>query len=606
VGILDEDIQRVRDATDIVAIITEHTQLKRSGSGDNWVGACPFPDHNDKSPSFSVNASKNVYYCFGCGKRGDVITFVRELEGLDFAAAIEKLAGRTGITLRYTTSGEGENRGKRKGLVEAMAKAVDWYHERLLSSPDAAEARKYLRGRGLDGEIVREYRIGWAPDDWDLLVRNIGVPFERLQEVNLGLLNKRNRRQDVFRNRILFPIYDAQGDPVAFGGRVLPGGEGPKYRNSSETPIYAKSRVLYGLNWSKGDIVKANEAIVCEGYTDVIGMARVGLGRAVAPCGTSLTEDHVKMLTRFGNRIVLAFDADAAGDNAAARFYAWEAKYDVEVFVADLPVGQDPGDLAVNDPDRLVWGATVPFEDKATGEKTDGGAKPFLRFRYDRALASVEATSPEGKARAADRVLPIVAEHPKAIVRDQYVMDLAGQLHVNEQQLRDQLERVLRDGPKAPAEVVERVAAPSKASPRELEALRLLIHRQSDIAERLDVVLFSDPVARSAYAALAAHGDVQDAAVAVEGPAQHLLYRLAQEQAGEGPTAIDVAALLVKDALDRMQVEVRRTDDIALMHEINGLANRIQVPDVDVTVVDKALELLRGHERGSHDGGDHD
>jgi DNA primase len=294
------------------------------------------------------------------------------------------------------------------------------------------------------------------------------------------------------------------------------------------------------------------------------------------------------MLTRFGNRIVLAFDADAAGDNAAARFYAWEAKYEVDVRVAALPPGQDPGDLAQNDPEALR---------KAVEE-----SRPFLRFRFDRALAGQDLTSPEGKARAADRVLPIIAEHPDEIVRDQYLMDLAGKLQLDPDRLRGRL----RVGPAREVDVVQRVEAPSKASPRELEALRLLIHRRADIADRLDAVLFADPVARSAYVALDANPDVQDAAVTVEGPPQHLLYRLAQEQAGEGPTAIDVAALLVKDALDRMQVEVRRTDDIALMHEINGLANRIQVPDVDVTVVDKALELLRGHERGSHDGGDHD
>jgi DNA primase len=584
VGILDEDIRRVREASDIVAIISEHLQLKRVGS--RWTGLCPF--HTEKSPSFSVNGEEGLYYCFGCGKSGDTITFVREIEHLDFAAAVEKLAARVGITLRYTTSGEGENRGRKAKLVAAMEKAVEWYHERLLSSPDAAEARKYLRSRGLDGEVVREYRIGWAPDDWDLLVRNVGVPFEVLEEVNLGLLNRRNRRQDVFRNRILFPIFDVQGDPVAFGGRVLPGGEGPKYRNSSETPIYAKSRVLYGLNWSKAEIAKADEAIVCEGYTDVIGMARVGLGRAVAPCGTALTEDHVRLLTRFGNRIVLAFDADAAGDNAAARFYAWEAKYDVDVRVAALPPGQDPGDLANTDPDGL--------------RRAVEDSRPFLRFRYDRALAGQDLASPEGKARAADRVLPVIAEHPDELVRDQYVMDLAGRLQLDPDRLRGRL----RVGPAREVQVVERVEAPSRASGRELAALRLLVHRRSDIADRLDAALFADPVARAAFEALVGAGTVQDAAVATEGPVQHLLHRLAQEDAEEGPTAVDVAALLVKDAVERLKVEARRTEDVALLHRINRLADRIQVPDVDVAVVDEALELLRTPRRGSHDGGDHD
>ncbi|HYF45267.1 MAG TPA: DNA primase [Acidimicrobiales bacterium] len=458
-GILDEDIRRVRDASDIVAIVSEHLQLKRVGS--RWTGLCPF--HTEKSPSFSVNGEEGLYYCFGCGKSGDTITFVREIEHLDFAAAVERLAGRAGITLRYTTSGESRDRGKKAKLVEAMEAAVAWYHERLLSSPDAAEARKYLRSRGLDGDVVRQYRIGWAPDDWDLLVRNVGVPFDRLVEVNLALLNKRNRRQDVFRNRILFPIFDVQGDPVAFGGRVLPGGDGPKYRNSSETPIYAKSRVLYGLNWSKGDIVNADEAIVCEGYTDVIGMAQVGLARAVAPCGTSLTEEHVRLLTRFGKRIVLAFDADAAGENAAARFYAWEQKYDVDVRVAALPPGQDPGDLAQTDPDAL----RAAVED----------SRPFLGFRFDRALAGQDLTSPEGKARAADRVLPVIAEHPNEIVRDQYLMALAGRLQLDPDRLRGRL----KVGPRQEVEVVERVEAPSRASRTELTALRLLMHKRAEV-----------------------------------------------------------------------------------------------------------------------------
>jgi DNA primase len=587
VGILDEDIRRVRDASDIVAIITQQTQLKKVGS--RWVGQCPFPDHNDKSPSFSVNAEEGLYYCFGCGKSGDTITFVREIEHLDFAAAVEKLAGRAGITLRYTTGGEGESRGKKARLVEAMEAAVAWYHERLLSSPDAAEARKYLRSRGLDGDIVREYRIGWAPDDWDLLVRDLKVPFEVMQEVNLAILNKRNRRQDVFRNRILFPIFDVQGDAVALGGRVLPGGDGPKYRNSSETPIYAKSRVLYGLNWAKGDIVKANESIVCEGYTDVIGMARVGLGRAVAPCGTSLTEEHVRMLTRFGNRIVLAFDADAAGDNAAARFYAWEAKYEVDVRVAALPPGKDPGDLAQNDPDAL---RTAVEE-----------SRPFLRFRFDRALAGQDLTSPEGKARAADRVLPVIAEHPDEIVRDQYVMDLAGRLQLDADRLRGRL----KVGPAREVQVVERVAAPApEASPHELAALRVLIQAPKEIGPHLDVCLFANPVARAAYEALVAAGTVPEAAESVDGEVRHLIHRVAQEDVVEGPTAVDVAALLVKHALVARKDEVRLSGDFALVHEMNGLAKGIQVPDVDVAVVDKALELLRDHERGSHSGGDHD
>jgi DNA primase len=574
VGILDDDIARVREASDLVAIASQHLQLKKVGR--RFTGLCPF--HSEKTPSFSVNAEEGLYYCFGCGAKGDVITFVREMEHLDFAGAVEWLAAKSGITLHYDSRQEGEGRSRRTKLVEAMEAAVAWYHDRLLSSPDAADARKYLRGRGLDGDLVRQYRIGWAPDDWDALVKGVDVPFDRLEKAGLALLNRRNRRQDVFRARVLFPIFDSQGDPVALGGRVLPGGEGPKYRNSSETPIYAKSKVLYGLNWAKGAIVEADEAIVCEGYTDVIGMAQVGLPRAVAPCGTSLTEDHVKLLKRFCSKLVLAFDADAAGDSAAARFYEWEQKYEVDVRVAALPPGQDPGDLWQSDPEALRTAVEA--------------STPFLRFRFERALAGQDLTSPEGKARTADRVLPVIAEHPNEIVRDEYLMDLAGRLRLDPDRLRGRL----RSPRRREAAVVEeaRVAASPAASRRELTALRLLVHRRGEVADHLDLTLFVDPVARGAYTALAGAATVQEALAGADTDVEDLLHRLSVEDPDEGPTVVDVA-LLVKDALMRLRRVVADDGDIALAHELRGLVDRIQPPDVDLTVVDKGLELLRSH-----------
>jgi DNA primase len=235
-----------------------------------------------------------------------------------------------------------------------MAQAVDWYHDRLLSSPDAREARDYLRRRGLSGDVARNFKLGWAPDDWDQLSSNLGVGSELLREVGLGFTNKAGRMQDSFRGRIMFPIYTENGDPVAFGGRILPGSTDPaKYKNSSETPIYAKSKTLYGLNWAKADVVATDQIIVCEGYTDVIGFHRAGIRRAVATCGTALTEEHVRMMKRFASRVVLAFDADKAGQGAAERFYEWEEKYQVQVNVARFPEGKDPGELSVTDPDAL-------------------------------------------------------------------------------------------------------------------------------------------------------------------------------------------------------------------------------------------------------------
>ncbi len=406
-GIVDEDVAKVRDVTDIVAVISQYTQLKRSGS--QWMGLCPF--HGEKSPSFSVNGDQGVYYCFGCQVRGDAITFVREKEQLDFVGAVEWLANKAGVSLRYTDKFEGEDRKRKARLSDAVEQAVGWYHDRLLTSADAGAARSYLRTRGFDGDMVRRYRIGWAPDGWDLLARSLKLNDADLTDAGLGFVNRRGRQQDSFRNRVLFPIFDAQGAAVGFGGRILPGGDGPKYKNSADNRVYHKSRILYGLNWAKTEVVEADEVIVCEGYTDVIGFARAGVPRAVATCGTSLTEDHVKLLRRFARRVVLAFDADAAGQTAAEKFYQWEKAHDLDVAVVDLPDGVDPGELSLSDPARL---ATAVAD-----------SKPFLAFQIERVFDRADLSTVESRAKTAEAALGLVAEHPDALVRDQYAMDIA-------------------------------------------------------------------------------------------------------------------------------------------------------------------------------------
>ena len=216
-GILAEDIERVRAATDLVAVAGEHIALRRAGR--RWQGLCPF--HAEKSPSFSINAEEGLYYCFGCGAGGDVITFVREIEHLEFAEAVERLAARSGIQIRYDTEAVSQERQRRARLVAVMEKAVDWYHERLLTGADAKGARAYLRSRGYDGEVVRAYRIGWSPEGWDELCGALKLPADVAKDTGLGLVNKIGRLNDFFRGRVLFPIFDVRGDPVAFGGRRL-------------------------------------------------------------------------------------------------------------------------------------------------------------------------------------------------------------------------------------------------------------------------------------------------------------------------------------------------------------------------------------------------
>jgi DNA primase len=421
-GILDEDIARVRASTDFVALAGEHIALKRIGR--QYQGLCPF--HSEKSPSFSINPEKGVYYCYGCQASGDVISFVRELEHLDFSQAVERLAAKANISLRYDNEAAGRDRMRRSKLVEAMESAVEWYHERLLTGTDSGAARAYLRGRGYDGELIRRFKIGYAPAGWDTLCKSLNLPTDVARDTGLGYLNKIGKVNDFFQKRILFPIFDQSGAPVAFGGRKMPDDDGPKYKNSSETKLYSKSRTLYGLNWAKSDVVSAGEVIVCEGYTDVIGFHSAGLPRAVATCGTALADEHFTMLKNYARRIVLAYDADNAGQNAAEKFYGWEKKYEIDLFVVQLPEGADPADLARKQPELL--------------HEAVAQAKPFLAFRVDRSLRSANLKTPEGRSRGFEAAAAVVMEHPNAIVREQYLRDVAAKCQVSESLLLTTLE----------------------------------------------------------------------------------------------------------------------------------------------------------------------
>jgi DNA primase len=551
-GIVDEDVVKVRESSDIVAVVGQHTQLRRVGQ--RWTGLCPF--HTEKSPSFSVNATDGLYYCFGCRASGDVITFVREMEHLDFVGAVEWLANKAGITLRYTERNESESRKRLARLYDVMERAVDWYHDRLLSAPDAGTARGYLRSRGFDRDVVDQFRVGWAPDGWDELVNALKVPTDVLEDCGLGFVNRRNRRQDFFRSRILFPIFDDRGRPVAFGGRKLPHADGPKYQNSRENVLYNKSGTLYALNWAKADVVTSGEAIVCEGYTDVIGFFGADLPRAVATCGTALTEDHIKLLKRFTNRVVLAYDADEAGQAAAERVYEWEQRHEIEIAVLALPPGTDPDELARSDPAAL--------------RDAVRDAKAFLGFRVDRVLAAANLRTPEGRARAASAALDVVAEHPSPLVRDQYVMQIADACRFEAEQLREQLRN---PRPK--------VATPAKpATPRdgrgedpperarirtgaEIEALRMMVQRPTELSAELGPWLFTEGPVRRAYEALAETGSLHVAIDDSDPAVADLLRRLSVEESTA--EADDVLVRLVESAVTgvvaRMENEARTADD---------------------------------------------
>jgi DNA primase len=578
VGIPDEEVAQVRAATDIVALISEHALLKKVGR--RWSGLCPF--HTEKTPSFSVNAEEGFYYCFGCQESGDAITFVRAMEHLDFVDAVRLLADRAGITL-HEDQEMGRDHKRRSELLEAMERAVEWYHERLLRSPDAGPARDYLRSRGYDGDVVRQFRLGWAPDDWDALAKALKLPEKVLSDSGLGFINRRGRAQDFFRGRVLFPICDPSGHPVALGGRILPPRPGqappdrpePKYKNSQESPIYSKRRTLYALNWAKKGIIAQGEVIVCEGYTDVIGCFQAGVPWAVATCGTALAEEHFTLLRNFAKRIVLAYDADSAGQSATSRVYEWERKHEVDVVVADLPGGSDPGDLARTDPGALA---------RAIEE-----ARPFLQFRVDRMLGGGDLTTAEGRARAADAALTAVAEHPDDLVRDQYVMQLADLCRVDPARLRERLDH-LRAHPPAESPVRRGRSRSDEPPPMEypeddgehvapeengrgaavsaalrpgpgLEALKLAVHRPEDVADRVHAVLFADPVQRQAFVALLENDSVHEAVESASPEVASLLRRVIVEEPRSddpelGRQVDSVVSVLLRTAAKRALADV--------------------------------------------------
>jgi DNA primase len=572
-GIVDEDIERLRSTVSIVDTISHYVALKRVGR--NWVGLCPF--HAEKSGSFNVREETGRYKCFGCDKGGDVFTFIQEIEHLDFPGSVEHLAAKAGIQLNYTTTGQSQERARRKQLVETMNEAVEWYHQRLLTDPDARAARDYLRRRGLAGDVARQFKLGWAPDDWDQLSRGLGSSADVMQAVGLSFRNKRNKMQDSFRGRVMFPIFSESGEALAFGGRILPGSDDPaKYKNSSETPIYTKSKVLYGLNWAKADIAKHDQVVVCEGYTDVIGFHRAGVARAVATCGTALTEEHVRLLKRYASKVVLAFDADAAGQGAAARFYEWEQAHAVEVSVARLPQGKDPGDLAQSDPEALQQAVDT--------------AMPFLGFRLQRTLNARPLDSPEHRARLAEEAMAVVNEHPNPNVRKLYAGEVATKVGLPVSDLVQIAER----GSRRPAIHVAAKRSQGPMENAEYAALVLLVQDWDEIAPWLIEQLFDDDATRMAFVALAEVGGDLERALEVAAPdARDVLERAAVADLNLQPE-VEARTLIGAAARRELNSHARLSDPAAMEEDRAARLDIDALNDTDRSRAMAAAESLLG------------
>ena len=417
--IRDEDIAAVRERSPIDEVVGEYLQLRNAGGG-SLKGLCPF--HDEKTPSFNVTPARGLFYCFSCAEGGDAIKFVQKIDGLSFVEAVERLAARAGVDLRYEQGGyvPGQEQSQRRRLIDAHRAAAEFYAERLGGS-DAAPARAFLAERGFELADIQRFGVGYSPKAWEDLTRHLrGRGFTDGELITAGLSREGNRgTRDRFRGRLMWPIRDLSGDVIAFGARKLdPEDDGPKYLNTPETSLFRKSTVLYGADLAKREIAQRRQAVIVEGYTDVMACHLAGVQTAVATCGTSFGEDHTKVLRRlimdsdaFTGEVIFTFDGDAAGQRAAQRAFGMEEKFATQTYVTVEPNGLDPCDL------RLAHG---------DGAVRDLVARrvPLFEFAIKGVLGRHDLNTTEGQLAALDEAAPIVARIKDQGLRTRYAVNL--------------------------------------------------------------------------------------------------------------------------------------------------------------------------------------
>jgi len=422
--IRDEDIGLVRERTSIVDVISERVTLKPAGGG-NLKGLCPF--HDEKTPSFTVSSSRNLYFCHGCGAGGDAIRFVMETDHLTFVEAVERLAGKAGIQLRYLEAGPAPVRpqGQKQRLVAAHASAAEFYADQL-GAPGARAAREFLAQRGFDRDAAQRYGCGFAPEAWDAMVKHLRQKgFTGTELVTAGLAKEARSGSliDRFRRRLLWPIRDLAGDVIGFGARKLfADDDGPKYLNTPETPLYKKSHVLYGIEQAKREIARQARAVVVEGYTDVMACHLAGVPTAVATCGTAFGADHISVLRRLlmdtdalAGEIIFTFDGDAAGQKAALRAFEDDQRFVGQTYIAVGPDNMDPCEL------RLAKGDAAVRDLVARRE-------PLIAFALRSVLSRYNLDTAEGRVGALRSTAPLVAKIKDHALRPEYARKLAGDL----------------------------------------------------------------------------------------------------------------------------------------------------------------------------------
>jgi DNA primase len=570
--------ERVKQQADIVRVVGEYVRLKKTGK--DFSGLCPF--HQEKTPSFTVSPIKQIFYCFGCGKGGDIFNFVMEMERCEFPDALRLVAEKCGISIpkpKPTSPAERTQSSVRATLVEMHREAQTFFVNQLQGTAEGKLARAYLEDRGLDKATMERFGIGYAPSGGDLLLRHLKGKYAEKLLAESGLVSRDqngSRLFDRFRRRITFPISNESGKIVAFGCRAL-GDDQPKYLNSPETPIYSKSNVLYHLDRAKEALRRSDFAVLVEGYMDAIAVARAGISNVVASCGTSLAELQIKLLGRFTKRVIVNYDPDAAGQAATERSIAILLEQDFEVRVLALPGKADP--------DKFIREQGAEAYTKLLKE-----SPPYVDYLIARAR-NMDMTTGEGKKQAVNFLLPYVQKIPNRILRSEWATRIAQQLRLDEPVLRAALSKAAnerRSEVKIQPELVGRTAKPVE---------RRLIHMLADgegfrqeLAQQLQQgQLYQGLETEKIFAAMIVASlsgqplQSTEIAAALEERERRLLYEILFEETSE-PTWEEAQSCL--DALRHRQAE-KQLADVQRSIEANPAAPELR------DLLQKKQDLMR-------------
>ncbi len=552
----DDMVEEVRAAADIVDVIGEFVQLKKAGR--EYKANCPF--HEERTPSFYVVPAKGFYKCFGCGKSGDVFSFVMERQGLDFVEAVKHVAGRAGVQVREVKRSQ-EEEDPNRPLYEINGFARDWFRRQLEDATVGAAAREYLEGRGISADVCERYGLGFAPDEWRALrdaAAKHGLEEELMLEVGLLGSSERSREPyDRFRGRIMFTIESRSGRVIAFGGRILEGDtkDAPKYLNSPETPIYHKGSNLYGLSWARHSIRREESALVVEGYMDVVSLAAHGFENVVAPLGTALTPEQAKLLSRYTKRVLLLFDSDAAG--LRATFKAGDTLLEVGLHpaVVTLPLGEDP--------DTLVRSEGREGLEQYLDQAVDVLDRKLQILDEKDYFSSIERTRS-----AVDRLLPTIRAASDPALHDIYVAKVADRTGVRRETLEAEMKRAASGS--APTRVAAPPSVPRIAAHRvpKLGAERillLLMTKNPDFVERAGEHVgagdFVDVAYRTIFQALLDDPELRAPPVSMDPVAARRLQEILSD-----PEELAHAGRVFEESVARMHVAAldRRSQDLDL------------------------------------------